>query len=52
VAEVIGFRKEGEAQIMRIAIPSGEERFFAKKGSVAVDGVSLTVSGLSRDNSG
>ncbi|MCD6451757.1 MAG: riboflavin synthase [Acidobacteria bacterium] len=47
VAEVIGFRKEGEAQIMRIAIPSGEERFFVKKGSVAVDGVSLTVSGLS-----
>lgn len=47
VGEVIGFRKEGEAQIMRIAIPSGEERFFVKKGSVAVDGVSLTVSGLS-----
>jgi len=34
-------------QVLRIAIPAGLSRYVAEKGSVAVDGVSLTVSGVS-----
>jgi riboflavin synthase len=34
-------------QVLRISIPAGLSRYIAEKGSVAVDGVSLTVSGLS-----
>jgi riboflavin synthase len=34
-------------QVLRIAIPQGLSRYIADKGSVAVDGVSLTVSALS-----
>lgn len=33
--------------VLRISIPAGLSRYLAEKGSVAVDGVSLTVSGLS-----
>jgi riboflavin synthase len=33
--------------VMRISIPAGLSRYVAEKGSVAVDGVSLTISGLS-----
>jgi riboflavin synthase len=33
--------------VLRISIPAGLSRYVAEKGSVAVDGVSLTVSGLS-----
>jgi riboflavin synthase len=33
--------------VLRISIPQGLSRYIAEKGSVAVDGVSLTVSGLS-----
>jgi riboflavin synthase len=32
--------------VLRISIPAGLSRYIAEKGSVAVDGVSLTVSGL------
>lgn len=34
-------------QVLRISIPAGLSRYIAEKGSVAVDGVSLTVSGVS-----
>jgi riboflavin synthase len=33
--------------VLRISIPAGLSRYVAEKGSIAVDGVSLTVSGLS-----
>lgn len=33
--------------VLRISIPAGLSRYTAEKGSVAVDGVSLTVSGVS-----
>ncbi len=32
--------------VLRISIPAGLSRYIAEKGSIAVDGVSLTVSGL------
>jgi riboflavin synthase len=34
-------------QVLRISVPAALSRYVAEKGSVAVDGVSLTVSGLS-----
>jgi riboflavin synthase len=45
---VITERRPAERwHVLRIAIPAGLSRYVAEKGSVAVDGVSLTVSGLS-----
>jgi riboflavin synthase len=38
--------------VLRISIPGELLRYIAKKGSVAVDGVSLTVSGLSQEAPG
>jgi riboflavin synthase len=35
--------------VLRISVPPHLARYFAEKGSVAVDGVSLTVSALGRD---
>jgi riboflavin synthase len=35
-------------RVLRISIPAGLSRYLAEKGSVAVDGVSLTVSGVSQ----
>jgi riboflavin synthase len=39
-------------EVVRIALPSGLARYVVEKGSIAVDGVSLTVSGLGRDDAG
>jgi riboflavin synthase len=36
--------------VLRISIPAGLSRYIAEKGSVAVDGVSLTVSALSQSD--
>jgi len=38
--------------VLRISIPAGLSRYLAEKGSVAVDGVSLTVSGLGTGSGG
>jgi riboflavin synthase len=47
-AGVITERRPAERwHVLRISIPAGLSRYVAEKGSVAVDGVSLTVSGLS-----
>jgi riboflavin synthase len=35
--------------VLRIRAPSGSERYLVEKGSVAVDGVSLTVAGVDGD---
>jgi riboflavin synthase len=43
VAEVIAIRPEGESRRMTLEIPAPLSRFVAPKGSVALDGVSLTV---------
>lgn len=42
-------RDEGFARVLRIETDPGVERYLVEKGSVAVDGVSLTVSALSDD---
>ncbi|MDN5864559.1 MAG: riboflavin synthase [Gammaproteobacteria bacterium] len=43
VGEVVAMREEGEAQHFTFCTPEGFARFIAPKGSIAVDGVSLTV---------
>lgn len=43
VGEIIGIVQEGESHRVRIRPPAGLAIYFATKGSVAVDGVSLTV---------
>lgn len=42
-------RAEGNAMVYRIQVPGDLMRFFVPKGSVAVDGASLTVSALGGD---
>ncbi|HVR77437.1 MAG TPA: riboflavin synthase [Acidimicrobiia bacterium] len=46
VGEVVGIEPEGEAMRMSLAVPTGLMRYVVEKGSVTVDGVSLTVAAL------
>jgi len=46
VGEVRARAAEGDGARVTIALPAGLARFVARKGSLAVDGVSLTVAGL------
>jgi riboflavin synthase len=43
VAEIVGVKPEGESVRMEFEVPASFARFVAPKGSVALDGVSLTV---------
>lgn len=46
VAEIVG-REEGEGTtLLRLSLPDGLERYVVDKGSIAVDGISLTVAGI------
>jgi riboflavin synthase len=38
--------------VVRITLPQGIARYVVEKGSITVDGISLTVSGLGRDDAG
>ncbi|MEI6344929.1 MAG: riboflavin synthase [Verrucomicrobiota bacterium] len=51
-AEVIQVDAKGEDLNLVIRIPSGGARYFIEKGSVAVNGVSLTVASLEEDRFG
>ncbi len=46
VARVVDLRTEGESTILRLGPPPELSRYVVHKGSVALDGVSLTVSAL------
>jgi riboflavin synthase len=46
VGEVVATRDEGFARIVRVAAPEDLLRYVVEKGSIAVDGVSLTVSAV------
>ncbi len=46
VGTVTRFERVGESWELRVAAPLALARFLAQKGSVAVDGVSLTVNGV------
>lgn len=45
-ARVLGVRAEGGGRRMRVELPDRLRRYLVEKGSVAVDGVSLTVASL------
>jgi riboflavin synthase len=49
VAEILSVEPEGEAVRFRIRAPKEMARFVAPKGSVALDGTSLTVNKVERD---
>ncbi len=46
VGEVTGVRDEGNARLVTVAAPPELLRYVVEKGSIAVDGVSLTVATL------
>lgn len=46
VAEVLEFRAVGESMLLRIRAPQDLARYFSRKGSVTVQGVSLTVNAV------
>jgi riboflavin synthase len=43
---IVDLRPSGAAAELVVAVPPGLERYLVSKGSVAVDGISLTVAGL------
>jgi riboflavin synthase len=49
VAVVVGRRDLGEQWVLTFRPPPGQERYVVEKGSVTLDGVSLTVAQLSAD---
>ena len=49
VAEVISRQPEGDSVRFKIRLPSALSRFVAEKGSIALDGVSLTVNEIEGD---
>jgi riboflavin synthase len=49
VAEILGFEAQGDGGRMRLGAPEGLMRYLVEKGSVTVDGVSLTVAALTDD---
>jgi riboflavin synthase alpha subunit len=48
-ARVVGLEPEGEGARLRLQLPADLERYCVEKGSVAVDGVSLTIAALYDD---
>jgi riboflavin synthase len=49
VGEVVANVQDGFARRLRIAVPSDQRRYLAERGSVTVDGVSLTVAAITDD---
>jgi riboflavin synthase len=49
MSHVVDRRDLTDHRVLAFAIPPGQESFFVEKGSVSVDGVSLTVSALTAD---
>ena len=49
VVRLLSVRPEGEFQTWRLSLPVDQAQEVARKGSIALDGVSLTVSGLGAD---
>jgi riboflavin synthase len=47
--DVAATAEDGIARRVRIALPEGLRRYVVERGSVALDGVSLTVASLSED---
>jgi len=47
LGELSQIRQVGESRVLRVSVPGELSKFFAEKGSVTIDGVSLTVSAVS-----
>ena len=47
LGELSQIRQVGESRVLRVSVPAELSKFFAEKGSVTIDGVSLTVSAVS-----
>jgi riboflavin synthase len=52
VARIVSIRQEGESHRVEVEAPTELSRFVAAKGSVALDGVSLTVNSVAGDRFG
>ncbi len=50
VATICAWKNEGDASLMRVTISDNTRRYITYKGSVTVDGISLTVSDVSGDS--
>ncbi|MDE0555382.1 MAG: riboflavin synthase [Candidatus Poribacteria bacterium] len=50
VATICAWKDEGAASLMRVTISGNTRRYITYKGSVTVDGISLTVSNVSEDS--
>jgi riboflavin synthase len=48
-AEILETREEGFSRVARVGLPEGLSRYLVEKGSVALDGVSLTISAIGED---
>lgn len=46
LGELTEIRQVGESRVLRVSVPAQLSKFFAEKGSVTIDGVSLTVSAV------
>ena len=49
VATICGWKDEGDASLMQVTMSDTIRRYIAYKGSITVDGISLTVSGIHAD---
>lgn len=49
VGEVLAFEDAGESRLLRLRVPRELSRYIARKGSICVDGVSLTVNRVAAD---
>ena len=49
IGEVLAFGPAGESMLLRLRAPQGLVRYVARKGSICVDGVSLTVNRVEGD---
>lgn len=50
VATICAWKNEGDASLMRVTISDNTRRYITDKGSITVDGISLTVSDVSGDS--
>jgi riboflavin synthase len=50
VGTVVSFKPIGESVLLHLGVPKALRRFLARKGSLCVDGVSLTVNRAARGN--
>ncbi len=46
VGKVVSIKPEGDSKLFTFEVPANEARYLVKKGSVAIDGISLTTFGI------